>query len=60
MPTVDLPMYPSKGNRRTLDHSWLALLHREGLLPYLCGVKDLAWLKTRGLSQNVSMSPLTG
>ena len=40
MPTVDLPMYPSKGNRRALDNSWLALLHREGLLPYLSIVPE--------------------
>ena len=27
----DLPAYPSKGNRRTLDQRWLDRLHREGL-----------------------------
>ena len=27
----DLPDYPSKGNRRTLDQRWLDRLHREGL-----------------------------
>ena len=31
MACQDLPAYPSKGNRRTLDQRWLDLLHREGL-----------------------------
>lgn len=31
----DLATYPSKGNRQELDRCWLALLHREGLMPFL-------------------------
>ncbi len=38
MATVDLPVYPSRGNRRVLDSSWLALLHRDGLSQYLAQV----------------------
>ena len=35
MATVDLPTYPNKGDRRALDVSWLALLHKHGLSKYL-------------------------
>lgn len=37
MANLDLPSYPSKGKggRRTLDSRWLALLHRDGLSPFL-------------------------
>ena len=40
MAAVDLPTYPSKGNRRSLDSSWLALLHRDGLSSYLMKVPE--------------------
>jgi len=38
--TERLAVYPSKGNRRELDSRWLALLHREGLWPFLAGVPE--------------------
>ena len=37
MACQDLPTYPSKGNRRTLDQRWLDRLHREGLESLLAG-----------------------
>ena len=40
MAAVDLPKYPSKGNRRSLDSGWLTLLRRDGLPSYLTGVPD--------------------
>ena len=40
MAAVDLPTHPSKGNRRSLDSSWLALLHRDGLSSYLTKVPE--------------------
>jgi len=36
--TRDLAKYPSKGKRQELDHRWLALLHRDGLSPFLDSV----------------------
>lgn len=35
MALVDLPSYPSKGNRRALDQAWLEQLRRSGLSPSL-------------------------
>ena len=34
---VDLPIWPSKGNRRKLDQQWLELLERHGLSAFLEG-----------------------
>ena len=44
MATLDLPRYPPKGGRRTLDTRWLALLHRDGLPPFLAEPKPPAEL----------------
>lgn len=33
--SAGLPTRPGKGERRGLDRTWLALLHRDGLAPYL-------------------------
>ena len=40
MSTVDLPVFPVKGQRRTLDAHWLAVLHREGLSPYVGAISE--------------------
>lgn len=40
MTTEELAIYPSRGNRRELDHRWLALLHRDGPSPFLAAVPE--------------------
>ena len=40
MAAVSLPVYPSKGNRRTLDRWWLESLHREGRSQFLASVPE--------------------
>jgi DUF309 family protein family protein len=35
MATRDLPVYPTRGDRRRLDQRWLELLRQEGLSPFL-------------------------
>ena len=38
----ELPLWPSKGNRRRLEEQWLARLERDGLSTYLVGEPDEA------------------